>query len=190
MTATGGQHVPSLSPTTGSDCCSLRLFVRWPSDSFRRHGQVQRAGVGGAARYAAAHYAVHVTGIDLTPEYRGAAEKLSAAVGLAEQMEFVTGSALDLPFDDQCFDAAYTIHAAMNIQNKEELYRQAQRVLRPGGDFLFMAPKGETGRPGFALKRLLGFTAAYGCLYWALQEVPAANALSFHFFLTELGSRS
>ena len=33
------------------------------------------------------------------------------------------------------------------------------RVLKPGGDFLFMAPKGETGRPGFALKRMLGFTA-------------------------------
>jgi hypothetical protein len=33
------------------------------------------------------------------------------------------------------------------------------RVLKPGGDFLFMAPKGETGRPGYALKRLLGFTA-------------------------------
>ena len=33
------------------------------------------------------------------------------------------------------------------------------RVLKPGGDFLFMAPKGEHGRAGFALKRLLGFTA-------------------------------
>ena len=46
-----------------------------------------------------------------------------------------------------------------HIEDDETFFAEMVRVLKPGGDFLFMAPKGDHGRPGFALKRLLGFTA-------------------------------
>ena len=54
--------------------------------------------------------------------------------------------------------------------------REMVRVLKPGGDFLFMAPKGETGRPGFALKRLLGFTADQEGFGHARDGYPPAAA--------------
>lgn len=92
-------------------------------------------GIGGAARYAVGHYAVEVTGIDLTPGYKEVAEALCLAVGLDERLEFVTGSALDMPFPGNRFHAAYTIHAGMNIQEKEKFYSEVFRVIKPGGLF-------------------------------------------------------
>jgi ubiquinone/menaquinone biosynthesis C-methylase UbiE len=93
------------------------------------------SGIGGPARYAAENFKVKVTGIDLTPEYREAAEILSAAVGLYGRLVFISGSALSMSFRDGAFDAAYTIHVGMNIQDKAGLYREVGRVLKPGAVF-------------------------------------------------------
>ena len=50
-------------------------------------------------------------------------------------MAFRQGDATDLPFADDRFDAAMTIHVAMNIPAKDRLYAEARRVVRPGGIF-------------------------------------------------------
>ena len=65
----------------------------------------------------------------------------------------------ELPFRGASFDLIAAINFLEHIEDDNRFFREMVRVLKPGGDFLFMAPKGETGRPGFALKRLLGFTA-------------------------------
>lgn len=93
------------------------------------------SGMGGPARACAVASGVTVTGIDLTPEYVDVAGELSARLGLAEKTRFVQGSALDLPFPDATFDGAYMIHVGMNIADKEGLFRQVRRVLRPGATF-------------------------------------------------------
>lgn len=64
-----------------------------------------------------------------------------------------------VPFRTAAFDVVAAINFLEHIEDDETFFAEMVRVLRPGGDFLFMAPKGETGRPGFALKRVLGFTA-------------------------------
>jgi SAM-dependent methyltransferase len=38
-----------------------------------------------------------------------------------------------VPFEDAAFDAAWTQHSSMNIEDKERLYAEIGRVLRPGG---------------------------------------------------------
>lgn len=43
------------------------------------------------------------------------------------------GSALDVPFTDGTFDRVWTQHATMNIAEKERLYQEIHRVLKPGG---------------------------------------------------------
>lgn len=90
------------------------------------------SGLGSVARYVAESTGAHVTGIDLTPAYKVAAEKLSNALGLAGRTEFVTGSAYSLPFDDDRFERVYSVHAAMNIADKALLFSEARRVLKPG----------------------------------------------------------
>jgi SAM-dependent methyltransferase len=64
-----------------------------------------------------------------------------------------------LPFGDASFDLVAAINFLEHIKDDETFFAEMVRVLKPGGDFLFMAPKGEAGRAGYALKRVLGFTA-------------------------------
>lgn len=61
------------------------------------------------------------------------AETLTAKVGFADQVTFRHGSALDLPFDDESFDAVWTQNTIMNIDDKARVFAEAHRVLRPGG---------------------------------------------------------
>jgi ubiquinone/menaquinone biosynthesis C-methylase UbiE len=93
------------------------------------------SGLGGPARTLAETYACRVTGIDLTPAFCDAAAALSGWVGLSDRVSFRQGDATSLPFADGEFDAAMTIHAAMNIAAKDTMYREARRVLKPGGRF-------------------------------------------------------
>lgn len=66
------------------------------------------SGLGGPARWLAATYGCHVTGIDLTAAFCAAAEVLTTRLGLNDRVTFRHGSALDMPFEDESFDVAWT----------------------------------------------------------------------------------
>jgi ubiquinone/menaquinone biosynthesis C-methylase UbiE len=89
-------------------------------------------GLGGTARFVASRYRARVTGIDLTSEYIETGKVLCEWVGLADRVSLHHGSALDLPFPDGTFEAAYMMHAGMNIADKTGLCAEVSRVLRPG----------------------------------------------------------
>jgi ubiquinone/menaquinone biosynthesis C-methylase UbiE len=109
-------------------------------------------GIGGPARWIAAKYGCRVTGVDLTAEFCEAARELNAATGLADRVEIVHGSALALPLPDDSFDGAYSQAALMNVSNKQDVFREALRVLRPGGLMaLSMAGAGAAGEPHYPL---------------------------------------
>lgn len=91
------------------------------------------SGIGGPARWIAAKFGCHVTGVDLTPEFCAAGEALNRATGLADRVRIIRGSALALPVPDGAFDAAYSQNVIMNIADKKLFYREAFRALRPGG---------------------------------------------------------
>ena len=91
------------------------------------------SGLGGPARWIATKFGCAVTGVDLTEEYCDAARELNAACGLADRVRIMEGSALALPVPDASFDRAYSHNAVMNIADKAGVYREAFRVLRPGG---------------------------------------------------------
>ena len=93
------------------------------------------SGIGGAARHIADRGKCGVTGIDLVPEFCAVADLLTEKVGLVEKVKFHQGSALAMPFADGCFDGAYTMHVAMNIEDKPALYREVHRVLKPEAIF-------------------------------------------------------
>jgi len=94
------------------------------------------SGLGGPARTLAETYGCRVTGIDLTQAFCDAAKALSDWVRLGGRVAFQQGDATDLPFRENQFDAAMTIHVAMNIAAKDRMYAQARRVVRPGGRFV------------------------------------------------------
>jgi ubiquinone/menaquinone biosynthesis C-methylase UbiE len=90
------------------------------------------SGIGGPARYFADRFGCRVTGIDLTPDYNEVATALTRLAGLEHRVRFETGDALRLPFGDASFDGAYSMNVAMNIADKDGLYREIRRVLKPG----------------------------------------------------------
>jgi ubiquinone/menaquinone biosynthesis C-methylase UbiE len=90
-------------------------------------------GLGGPARLIAHDAGCLVTMLDLSEELCRVGEMLTARVGLTDHVAFRHGSALAMPFPDGAFDAVWLQHAALNIAEKERLYREIYRVLRPGG---------------------------------------------------------
>src|SRR5258708_3914277 len=94
------------------------------------------SGFGRPARYLAAARGCDVTGIDLTEEYVEVAERLTGLCGLAGKVHFQVGDALSPAFPDRSFDVVWTQHVAMNIRDRDRFYRQAARVLIPGGHFI------------------------------------------------------
>ncbi len=90
-------------------------------------------GLGGPARLLAQEYGCRVTVLDLTEAYCRVGALLTEQAHLADLVDFQQGDALDLPFNDGAFDVVWTQHSSMNIGDKQRLYAEIHRVLRPGG---------------------------------------------------------
>lgn len=94
-------------------------------------------GLGGPCRMLADEFDCHVTGLDLSKEYIRTAKGLSQLVKLDHKTKFIVGDATNLPFKGQSFDLVWTQHVQMNIPDKKKFYSEIQRVLKPGGVFLY-----------------------------------------------------
>ncbi len=94
-------------------------------------------GIGGSARFLASNYGCFVTGIDITEEYCNAAAELSKLLKLENKTEFHHADTIDLPFEKESFDIVWSEHVQMNVENKQKLYEEIYRVLKPGGKLIF-----------------------------------------------------
>jgi sarcosine/dimethylglycine N-methyltransferase len=104
------------------------------------------AGLGGPARYLADRCGCRVIGVDLTPLFVEAGRLLNQRTGFDDRVELRIGDITDLDLDDSSVDHVWTQHVAMNIADREALYREIRRVMRPGGRFaLFDVIDGEGG---------------------------------------------
>lgn len=93
-------------------------------------------GLGGPARRLALTAGCKVVGVDLSGEYISCAQYLTELLDLQQTVEFKQANCLDLPFADASFDGAWTIQMMMNIEQKQNLIKEAGRVLKPGGRFI------------------------------------------------------
>jgi SAM-dependent methyltransferase len=61
----------------------------------------------------------------------------AASLGASARVEWKTADAMSLPFEDASFDAVGCQFGAMFFPDRPAAYREARRVLRPGGSFVF-----------------------------------------------------
>jgi SAM-dependent methyltransferase len=92
----------------------------------------------------------YVTGIDMTPDMAAKARRSAAEMRLAN-VTIVEGSAEDLPFADAGFDVVISNGVIDLIPDKEAVFSETARVLRPGGriqlaDVTIQRPVSEEGR--------------------------------------------
>jgi SAM-dependent methyltransferase len=90
-------------------------------------------GLGGPARTLASEFGCAVEVLDLTEEFCRAGAAFTTRTGLSDLVSFRHGSALEMPYPDASFDAAWTQHSSMSIADKGRLYGEIHRVLRPDG---------------------------------------------------------
>ena len=95
------------------------------------------AGLAGPARMLASDLGCRVDCVDLSPDFCAGAALLNRLTGLDDRIHVREGSALDLPFSDGSFDVVWMQNVGMNIADKQRLYGEIYRVLKPRGRFAF-----------------------------------------------------
>lgn len=136
---------------TGGYAASLRLLELSKIQAGDRVLDIG-AGLAGPARMLAVLPGCDVDCIELSPDYCAGAALLNRLTGLEDRVNVYEGSALDQPFADNQFDAAWMQNVGMNIADKRRLYEEVYRVLKPGGRFAFQEMvAGETAASYFPL---------------------------------------
>ncbi|KAH8890469.1 hypothetical protein GQ53DRAFT_721710 [Thozetella sp. PMI_491] len=92
-------------------------------------------GVGGPARQIAKFTGCHVTGITINEYQVERATRYAKMEGLSDQLSFVLGDFMNIPFEDNTFDAVYAIEATVHAPELRDVYAELLRVLKPGGIF-------------------------------------------------------
>jgi len=76
-----------------------------------------------------------VYGIDITPEMIEKAKKTAEKLNI-HNVEFINSSIEKLPFEDNFFDLIISNCTINHIKNKQQMWNEIYRVLKPGGRFV------------------------------------------------------
>ncbi|KAK2601286.1 hypothetical protein N8I77_010749 [Diaporthe amygdali] len=92
-------------------------------------------GVGGPAREIAKFTGANITGLNNNDYQIDRAIHYAEKEKLANQLTYVKGDFMQMPFPDNTFDAVYAIEATVHAPKLEGVYSEIFRVLKPGGVF-------------------------------------------------------
>jgi len=93
------------------------------------------SGLGGPARYLAAHGGVTVTALELQPDQHALARNLTARCGLDQRIVHRCGDFLAVKWGATRFDAIVSWLALYHIPDRQRLLRKCHALLEPGGYF-------------------------------------------------------
>ncbi len=90
-------------------------------------------GTGGPSIALASDMGARVIGIDIEPQLLDRARMLAEQAGVADRIEFRQVTPGPLAFEDDSFDVVFSKDALIHIPDKQALYTDIMRVLKPGG---------------------------------------------------------
>ncbi|WYZ42429.1 hypothetical protein EsH8_VI_000128 [Colletotrichum jinshuiense] len=92
-------------------------------------------GVGGPAREIAKFTGAYVTGLNINEYQVERATRYAQKQKMDKQVQFIQGDFMNIPFEDNTFDAVYAIEATVHAPSLQAVYSEILRVLKPGGVF-------------------------------------------------------
>ncbi|MCB1122146.1 MAG: methyltransferase domain-containing protein [Verrucomicrobiae bacterium] len=98
------------------------------------------AGYGGSARYLARKKGYRVICLNLSEAQNERNREITLNEMLSVLVDVVDGNFEDVPYDDEAFDVVWSQDAILHSGNRQRVFEEADRVLRPGGDFIFTDP--------------------------------------------------
>jgi SAM-dependent methyltransferase len=98
------------------------------------------SGYGGSARYLTGRFGCPVACLNLSEVQNQRNRSRTAEQGFSESIEVLDGSFEDLPFDDAHFDLVWSQDAILHSGDRQKVLEEVDRVLAPGGRFIFTDP--------------------------------------------------
>ena len=94
------------------------------------------SGAGGGTLVLASKYGANVVGLELEAPLVELSRQHAQKAGMSDRIEFRCVEPGPLPVEDASFDAFYTSGVICHIEDRLSLFRDALRVLKPGGILL------------------------------------------------------
>jgi erythromycin 3''-O-methyltransferase len=74
-----------------------------------------------------------IAGLNVTPAQVEVARRRGSEAGLQDRLDLRVGSATQMPFEAETFDRVVALESAFHFDTRADFFREAARVLRPGG---------------------------------------------------------
>jgi len=92
-------------------------------------------GVGGPLRNIARFTKAHITGLNNNEYQITRAKRIAADCRLGSLASYIKGDFMNIPVENETYDASYAIEATCHAPNRVGVYSEIFRVLKPGGVF-------------------------------------------------------
>jgi phosphoethanolamine N-methyltransferase len=122
-----------------------------------------------------AHRLAEVTGFDVERPVIEAARSRANDRGLSERARFVQAPPGPLPFQDAAFDAVFSKDALLHVPDKDALFAEIFRVLKPGG--VFAASNWMISHDGDPSPEMKAYIAAEGLSFAMASPARYAEAM-------------
>lgn len=98
------------------------------------------AGYGGSARWLASRFGCHVSCINLSEVQNERNRQITAAAGLSDRIDVYDASFESAPVGDNAFDVVWSQDSILHAGNRARVLDEVDRILKPGGAFVFTDP--------------------------------------------------
>jgi sarcosine/dimethylglycine N-methyltransferase len=113
------------------------------------------AGYGGSARWLASTYGCHVSCVNLSEVQNVRNREMTRAAGLDDRIDVFDAGFEDAPLADADFDHVWSQDSLLHSGDRPRVLDEVDRILKPGGTFIFTDPMQADDCPDGVLQPVL-----------------------------------